>query len=211
MKIALIDYGMGNLKSIENALAAIGYHNVVVTADARQIEQSDFIILPGVGAFRDAMKNLKSRNLVDILNEQVKVRKKPVLGVCLGMQLLFESSAEGGRIEGLGWIPGSVELMELPDQYRVPHVGWNDLIISPDCETFEGLTADKNFYFVHSYHAVCDSEHVIASFDYGNKMTAAVQYQNVIGMQYHPEKSQNNGLHILKNVFSQAQRYINNA
>lgn len=194
----MIDYGMGNVRSIKNALSHIGDFQVDVTYDLDIISRADCIILPGVGAYPDAMKNLRERNLIGILNEQVLDKKKPLLGICLGMQLLFMSSIEGGRNSGLGWIPGTVEYMELDDGYRVPHIGWNDLRLREPSPIFETLGEDKNFYFVHSYHAVCPDDYVIASFEYGKEFTAAVQYENIVGTQFHPEKSQQNGMKVLK-------------
>jgi len=206
-RIVLIDYGSGNIRSIKNALLHIGNFQVNVTDDPATIRNSDCILLPGVGAFGDAMKNLKERQLIEILTDQAMVQKKPLLGICLGMQLLFSISAEGGRTEGLGWIPGSVEFMDLDDTYRVPHVGWNDLILKQPSTMFQTLGDDRNFYFVHSYHAVCDEKYVIASFDYGKEFTAAVQYQNIVGMQFHPEKSQQNGMKALKQFIEWAKGY----
>lgn len=207
LNIALIDYGMGNLKSIKNAIAHIGEHKVLLTSDPREIDQADVILLPGVGAFGDAMKNLRERNLVEILNEQVTVKKKPTLGICLGMQLLFEGSVEGGSHQGLGWIPGHVEYLDLPSELRVPHVGWNDLIIEQENPFFRDFGADSNFYFVHSYHAVCEPQYLLATIDYGIRVTASVQNDNVVGMQFHPEKSQTNGLETMRRFFNWAQDY----
>jgi len=197
-KIALIDYGMGNVCSIKNALSHIGDFQIDITSSPDTIRRAHCIILPGVGAYPDAMKNLIDRNLIDLLNEQVLDKKKPLLGICLGMQLLFTSSSEGGQNTGLGWIPGTVEYMELDDTYRIPHIGWNDLHLRRPSSMFETLEDDKNFYFVHSYHVVCSEEYVIASFEYGKEFTAAVQYGNIVGMQFHPEKSQQNGMKALK-------------
>ena len=202
--IAVIDYGMGNVQSIKNALSHIGDYKTVVTSDADTIRDADCIILPGVGAYPDAMKNLRDKNLIELLNDQVLNKKKPLLGICLGMQLLFTYSSEGGGGKGRGWIPGAVEYMELDSDFRVPHVGWNDLHLKQDSPMFEPLGEDKNFYFVHSYHAVCSEEHVIASFEYGKEFTAAVQYQNIVGMQFHPEKSQQNGMKVLKQFIAWA-------
>ncbi|RDL44023.1 imidazole glycerol phosphate synthase subunit HisH [Marinomonas piezotolerans] len=207
LKVALIDYGMGNLKSIKNVIAHIGEHEVLLTADPVEIDQADVVFLPGVGAFGDAMKNLRARNLDAILSEQVLVKKKPTIGICLGMQLLFERSAEGGDHQGLGWIPGHVEYLDLPAGFRVPHIGWNDLILEQDNPFFAGLGADSNFYFVHSYHAICDPQYLLATVDYGMKVTAAVQKDNVVGMQFHPEKSQTNGLETMRRFFQWAQEY----
>lgn len=202
--IALIDYGMGNVRSIKNALMHIGEFEVEVTSDPDVIRRADCLILPGVGAYPDAMKNLREKNLIGLLNDQVLQQKKPLLGICLGMQLLFESSAEGGRNKGLGWIPGTVEYIDLDKSFRVPHIGWNDLHLKRPSAMFETLEDDKNFYFVHSYHAVCSADYVIASFEYGKEFTAAVQYENIIGMQFHPEKSQKNGLKALKEFITWA-------
>lgn len=209
-KIALIDYGSGNIRSIKNALLHIGDFQVDVTSDPNIIDQAGCIFLPGVGAYPDAMKNLKEKGLIEFLNDQVLIKKKPLLGICLGMQLLFSSSVEGGRNKGLGWIPGSVEYMELDESYRVPHVGWNNLHLRQPSTMFENLGEDKNFYFVHGYHAVCPEEYVIASFEYGKEFTAAVQYQNIVGMQFHPEKSQLNGMKAFKQFVEWAER-LNNA
>ena len=203
-KIALIDYGSGNIRSIKNAMLHIGDFQVDVTSDPDKIDSADCLILPGVGAYPDAMKNLRDRNLIDLLNDQVQDKKKPLLGICLGMQLLFTSSAEGGRNAGLGWIPGTVEYMELDDTFRVPHAGWNDLHLRQPSTMFQTLDDDKNFYFVHSYHVVCPEEYVIGSFEYGKEFTAAVQYENIVGMQFHPEKSQQNGMKALKQFFEWA-------
>ncbi len=149
-KIALIDYGRGNLRSIKNALMHIGNFQVNITKNPDTIINSDCIILPGVGAYPGAMKSLKDRNLITLLNDQVVNREKPLLGVCLGMQLLFNSSTEGGENIGLGWIPGKIEHMNIGDSYRVPHVGWNNIQMKQPSTMFERLGADKNFYFVHS-------------------------------------------------------------
>lgn len=198
LRIALIDYGMGNIRSIKNALLHIGHFQIDVTSDFDMIRRADCIILPGVGAFPDAMKNLRDKNLLGILNNQILEKKKPLLGICLGMQLLFMSSSEGGTNRGLGWIPGTVEYMELDDAYRIPHIGWNNLILKQSAPIFKTLEEDKNFYFVHSYHVVCPDDYVIASFEYGKEFTAAVQYENIVGTQFHPERSQQNGMKVLK-------------
>lgn len=204
LKVALIDYDMGNLRSIANAIHHIGDYQVDVTADPAVIRDADCLILPGVGAYPDAMASLRGKELLPVLNEQVLEQRKPVLGICLGMQLLFDSSAEGGRHAGLGWIPGSVELMQLAPEFRIPHVGWNDLQVQQNSRFFSSLGDDKNFYFVHSYHAVCAPEHVIATFEYDHVMTAAVRRDNVVGMQFHPEKSQLNGMRVLQEFMTWA-------
>ncbi|MFT5926913.1 MAG: glutamine amidotransferase [Candidatus Azotimanducaceae bacterium] len=197
--IAIVDYGMGNLRSIENAIKHIGNYDVRVTNDPADIERSDCIVIPGVGAFRDAMYNLESRGLVPILSKQAFDEKKPILGICLGMQLFFDSSEEGQVTKGLGWIPGPVRYIDVKSPYRVPHVGWNNLQFRVPSRLLDNLGEDKNFYFVHSYHAVCDERYITATVDHGIEVTASVQSGNIYGMQCHPEKSQQNGMIVLRN------------
>jgi imidazole glycerol-phosphate synthase subunit HisH len=201
--IVVVDYGMGNLRSVQNAIAHTGDYQVRVSSTADDIRAADVLIIPGVGAFGDAMKNLRQRDLIPVLNE-VRNRQVPVLGICLGMQLFFDSSAEGGRHAGLGWIPGTVEYIEVDAQYRVPHVGWNDLNLTRPSPMFSQLQGDRNFYFVHSYHAVCDPAVLLATVDYGMPITAAVQHGHIVGMQFHPEKSQRNGMLVLKSYLNWA-------
>ena len=208
IKIAIIDYDMGNVKSVENAINHIGSYDIVITDNAEIIKNSDVIILPGVGAFPDAMDKLTQRELVDVLNHEVLVEKKPVLGICLGMQLLFDSSDEISEQPGLGWIPGKVVYIKPSENLRVPHVGWNSLILKKTESVFNYLNNDKDFYFVHSLWAKCPDEFVLASFDYGQEMTASVQKDNVIGMQFHPEKSQKNGILAIKSFLDWAETYI---
>lgn len=206
--VAIIDYDMGNVKSIQNAVEHVGDFNVTVTADPVIIDAADIIILPGVGAFPDAMKKLSEKGLIDTLNKAVKVDRKPTLGICLGMQLLFESSEEKVVTKGLGWIPGKVVYMSPESNLRVPHIGWNSLIVAPNESLFGFLHSDKDYYFVHSLHAVCDERYVLAAFDYGGKMVAAVKNDNVVGMQFHPEKSQKNGLNALNSFFNWAKMCV---
>lgn len=206
-KIVIIDYGMGNVQSIINAIEHVGEYDVVVTADKNKIISSDCIILPGVGAFPDAMKKLHHSGLIDTLNKVVKEDKKPTLGICLGMQLLFDVSEEVETCEGLGWIPGRVAYMNPGNNLRVPHVGWNSLLLQQDSCLFEYLNKDKDFYFVHSLHVVCEEQFVLAKFEYGDCMTAAVKNENVIGMQFHPEKSQKNGLSAIGSFLDWAKSY----
>lgn len=194
MKIAIIDYDMGNVRSIENAINHVGDYEIQITNDPSVIKASSCIILPGVGAFPDAMKKLQEKKLIDVLSNEVMVNKKPVLGICLGMQLLFESSEEIELTVGLGWIPGRVEYMKPGQNLRVPHVGWNSLILKKEQSVFDYLHEDKDFYFVHSLWVNCPEQYKLATFEYGVEMTAAVQKDNVVGMQFHPEKSQKNGL-----------------
>jgi len=207
-KIAIIDYDMGNVKSVENAINHTGSYDIVITDNFEVIKNSDIIILPGVGAFPDAMAKLAQKGLIDVLSHEVLVEKKPVLGICLGMQLLFDSSEEITEQSGLGWIPGKVIYMKPSKNLRVPHVGWNSLLLKKPDSIFTYLNQDKDFYFVHSLWAKCPEEFVLASFEYGQEMTASVQKDNVIGMQFHPEKSQKNGLMAMKSFLDWAEAYI---
>lgn len=193
-RVAIVDYDMGNVQSIENAINHVGDFEITITSCENEINNADCIILPGVGAFPDAMKKLKEKNLIPVLNKVVLDDKKPTLGICLGMQLLFDSSQEIKTCQGLGWIPGDVVYMRPTEGLRVPHIGWNSLILQRGGSVFDYLESDKDFYFVHSLHAQCDDQFVLAKFDYGDYMTAAVQNDNIVGMQFHPEKSQKNGL-----------------
>lgn len=196
--IALIDYGMGNLKSVENAFNKVCDYSVLVTHEAQAILDADIILLPGVGAFPDAMRRLNELGLVPVLNEAVLGLRKPTLGICLGMQLLCDISYEKQATPGLGWVPGEVQLIEGSANLRVPHVGWNSLIVSPNDSMFNFLKQDRDYYFVHSYHVKCDPRFVLAEFEYGQRMVAAIKNDNVIGMQFHPEKSQKTGLQALR-------------
>ena len=204
--VVIVDYEMGNIKSIENAVNQIGDFDVKITADENSILQADVIILPGVGAFPDAMKKLKERNLVEVLNQAVITNKTPTLGICLGMQILFDSSQEKVLTNGLGWIPGQVVYIKPKGNLRVPHIGWNSLILSKQDPLFSFLDHDKDFYFVHSLHVQCDDSHALARFQYGDTMVASVKKDNIFGMQFHPEKSQKNGLTALRSFFDWAEQ-----
>mgnify|MGYP001195332359 CR=1 FL=1 len=197
-KIVIVDYKMGNTGSIKNAIKFLDYNNVVISSDNKIIDTADCLILPGVGAFPDAMDKLFKLGLIDKLNEFVLIKKKPVLGICLGMQLLFDSSEEKHYTKGFGWISGKVKYMRPQKNLRVPHIGWNSLHINPNNSFFNFLKDDKDFYFDHSLHVECDNEFVLSYFQYGVKMVAAVNDKNVMGMQFHPEKSQKNGLLTIK-------------
>lgn len=209
LKVAIVDYDMGNISSIENAINHVGEYDIVVTSSASEIEAADCILLPGVGAFPDAMKKLREKGLIDTLNKVVIKDKKPTLGICLGMQLLFDTSDEITQTAGLGWIPGKVVYMKPTYELRVPHVGWNNLIIQNDSIIFDYLANDKDFYFVHSLHVQCDEKYVLAKFEYGSDMTASVQFENIVGMQFHPEKSQKVGLRAMKSFLDWAQKFVN--
>lgn len=196
--IVIIDYGMGNLKSVSNALEQIGIE-YIVSSDKNEIINADGIILPGVGAFKDAMDNLKKRELVNIIRQKVKMGY-PILGICLGMQMLYDEGDEGRVTEGLGLLKGKIKLMNPIEKVKIPHIGWNRLDIKRNHKILSGLSKEAYVYFVHSYMAIeTKAEEVIASSEYGGiEIPALVGRKNVLGAQFHPEKSGYEGLSILK-------------
>ncbi len=189
---AIIDYGAGNLFSVKNALDYLGIENII-TKNADDLRNADRLILPGVGAFPDAMRMLSESGLVGVIKEEAV--KKPLLGICLGMQMLFEKGYEFEETKGLGLIKGSVKLMT-PKDLPIPHIGWNELVLNNSCGLLK--KGGEYVYFVHSYAADCPSENVSAYCDYGMKVPALVFSGNVYGAQFHPEKSGEAGLEILK-------------
>ncbi len=199
---AIIDYGVGNLFSLKSSMAAIGAE-AVVTRDPAVIAAADHLILPGVGAFGDAAEKLKSAGMFSLVQEEAK-KGKPMLGICLGMQLLFDRSSAYGVHEGLGLVPGEVREIEgvIPAHLDIPHMGWNALHFLKESPLFEGLQEGAHVYFVHSYAAFDCDAHLLATAEYGVPLTAAVQNGNVFGTQFHPEKSGETGLRILKNFTS---------
>lgn len=200
--ITIVDYGMGNLRSVYNALDLLGAE-VEITSDPKQVLGAERLILPGVGAFGLAMRNLRERGLVEALNEKVLNQKTPILAICLGMQLLAQSSNEHGQHQGLGWLSGHVQHFDVSDNLRVPHVGWNDITPQNDPPLFKGLGTTKEFYFVHSYHFVTDDAAIVAATShYGYDFVSAVHQDNIFGTQFHPEKSQDSGLRILRNFMA---------
>ena len=196
--IAIIDYGVGNLFSLKSSFAAIGAE-VKVTARKEDLESADSIILPGVGAFEDAAEKLRQSGLVDVIKEQA-AKGKPLMGICLGMQMLFERSYEYGEHEGLGLIKGSVRPITdvIPADYKVPHIGWNALKFKKESPLFKYISDGDFVYFVHSFYAADCDEAVIADSEYGADLTAAVADGNIFGCQFHPEKSGEVGLNILR-------------
>lgn len=196
--IAIIDYGVGNLFSLTSSFKYIGA-DVIVTSDADKIKNAEKIILPGVGAFGDAIKKLKDTGLDKVVIEEAK-KGKSLMGICLGMQLLFEKSYEYGEYEGLGLLKGSVVPMEnyIDKNLKIPHIGWNGLDIKKENPLFKYLKNGDHVYFVHSYFATDCEESLLATTEYGKELTAAVALDNVMGCQFHPEKSGDVGLKILK-------------
>ena len=199
--IAVIDYGVGNLFSLSSSLAYLGLENKV-TRSARELDEASHIILPGVGAFGDAMEKLASTGLVPELERQAE-NGKPLLGICLGMQLLFESSEETPGVEGLKILPGKILRIPAAPGLKIPHMGWNSIHITPGSRLFAGLPEGAYVYFVHSYYLKAGTEDIVAaSTEYGTHIHAAVESKNVCGCQFHPEKSSSVGLQILKNFAS---------
>ncbi|MDE7194494.1 MAG: imidazole glycerol phosphate synthase subunit HisH [Oscillospiraceae bacterium] len=192
--IAIIDYGAGNLFSVKNALDFLGLENKI-TNSAEYLISADRLILPGVGAFPDAMRMLGETGLIEVIKREAL--KKPLLGICLGMQMLFEKGYEFGETDGLGLIKGSVRLMQ-PEGLPIPHIGWNSLDFNEKCTLLDKCAEGEYVYFVHSYAAECPSENVAAYCDYGMKVPALVFEGNVFGAQFHPEKSGETGLNILR-------------
>jgi len=201
VKIALIDYGSGNLQSAYKALELVSDHKkkIFVTSNSKDLLKVDKIILPGVGAFADCMKGLKSiSGMINILNEAVLEKKKPFLGICIGMQLMATEGKEKGNHKGLGWIEGKVIKIKKNKKIKIPHMGWNTVKVTSK----HPIIKRKKFesYFVHSYNFICkNKKNVLATCDYQQKITAIVGKENIIGTQFHPEKSQKVGLEILKN------------
>ena len=197
--IAIIDYGVGNLFSLKSSFNAIGA-DVIVTDSEEKIRSADKIILPGVGAFSDAIAKLRATGLDKVLVDEAS-KGKPVMGICLGMQMLFEKSFEYGEYDGLGLLKGRVVTMQgvVPEELKIPHIGWNALHFSQEsCPLFKYIKENECVYFVHSYFAQDCDESVAATTEYGAELTAAVAYKNIYGCQFHPEKSGEVGLNILR-------------
>lgn len=196
--IAIIDYGMGNLRSVSKAFEAVG-HQAVVTRDKKTIKSASHVVLPGVGAFGDCMANLERFELVEPIRSTIQ-SGKPFLGICLGLQLLFTESEEFGVHNGLGVIPGKVKKFTLDPTLKVPHMGWNQVNVQRPCPLFEGIVDGSNWYFVHSYFVDPTDRAVAATTTtYGIPFVSAIWKENVVACQFHPEKSQSIGLRLVKN------------
>lgn len=202
--IAVVDYGMGNLRSVAKAIEAAG-GDAKITSRKEDIRDASHLVLPGVGAFGQCVSNLRATDLVDVLEEEVVRRGKPFLGICLGMQLLVNESEESGpEYAGLGWLPGGVRRFRSAPDRKVPHMGWNDVALSGDVAMFRGIRHPV-FYFLHSYYVhFADASVVSATCDYGASFAAAVARDNIWAAQFHPEKSQQNGLRFLENFLSRS-------
>lgn len=196
--IAIIDYDAGNIKSVEKALISLR-QEVCVTRDADEILQADKVILPGVGAFGDAMEKLHRYGLVDVIRKVVE-KKTPFLGICLGLQLLFERSDEASGVEGLGILKGEVLKIPAAEGLKIPHMGWNSLQLKHNGKLFQNLGEETYVYFVHSYYLKAEDPSIVkATTEYGVSIDASVEQENVFACQFHPEKSSDAGLQILKN------------
>lgn len=196
--VAIIDYDAGNIKSVEKAVALLG-HEFLLTRDRDEILSSDHVILPGVGAFGDAMEKLHRYGLVSVIGEVVQ-KKIPFLGICLGLQLMFESSEEAPGVEGLGLLPGKI--LRIPDKegLKIPHIGWNSLTFPNQGRLFQGIAENAYVYFVHSYYLQADDPQIVkAAAAYGTLIHASVERDNLFACQFHPEKSSDVGMKILKN------------
>ena len=199
--IAIVDYGMGNLGSIANMLKKVGAQSTI-SSDPQIITAADKLVLPGVGAFDNGMRNLAQRGLAELLNAQVLQHKKPILGLCLGMQL-FTRASEEGQLKGLGWINAQTVRFKFDQanaDLKIPHMGWNTLRIHRLHPLLADLEKDARFYFVHSYHLICnDPESALATTTYGYDFASVVAQDNILGAQFHPEKSHKFGMKLLKN------------
>lgn len=198
MKLVIIDYGMGNIKSLISAYNYIGVHNIILSNNYQEIKSADKILLPGVGSFFQAMQNIKNLELDKYLEEIVLSNKKPILGICLGMQLLGSNSEEDGFTEGLHFIEASCKKFK-QSTLKVPHVGFNQVNINTNSKLFSGLEDKSDFYFTHSYKMSTEKNINESTCIYGDNFVAAFEYDNILGTQFHPELSQTNGLQILKN------------
>ena len=205
MTIAIIDYGSGNLRSAAKAFEHVGTVEVAVTSDPKVVARAARIVLPGVGAFADCRRGLLALDgMVDALEEAVLRQALPFLGICVGMQLMAAQGLEHGAHEGLGWIDGTVEAITPNDpNLKIPHMGWNELVMRGSHPVLAGLGSDPHMYFVHSYHlAAAGASHVLATTDYGGAITAVVGRDNMVGTQFHPEKSQASGLRLIENFIN---------
>jgi glutamine amidotransferase len=200
MSAVIIDYGMGNVASVQKALNYLKIE-ANVSDDPKEIEESKFILLPGVGSFNQGITNLQKNGLYTVLTEQVVNRKKPFLGICLGMQLIATNGTEPVPTKGLGWVQGNVIEIKTPG-LRVPHLGWNTIKVK-DSNFFDGVN-NQDFYFIHSFHFdVTEKDTIAATVDYGGELVACIQKENIFATQFHPEKSQDAGLKLLRNFFEQ--------
>lgn len=204
MRVVVVDYGMSNLGSISNALAECGGENVVITTDPKDLKSATHIVLPGVGAFTDGMANLKKFGWIEPLKQASIKDEVPLLGICLGMQLLATKGYEGGETDGLGLIDGVVDRLKTSDpKERIPHVGWNEVYPKIESALFQDIVPGTDFYFVHSYHfAPANKKNILSVTPYCKEFASSVFAGNIFGTQFHPEKSQRPGFQLLKNFLN---------
>ncbi len=196
--IAIVDYGMGNLRSVEKAFRKFT-DAVRVTSEPEEIEKASSVVLPGVGAFRDCMENLRRLGLVEVIRESI-IEGKPYFGICLGLQVLFEESEEFGKTPGMGVLPGRVVRFPQSPGLKIPHMGWNQVKKKRSCTVLEGIRDGDFFYFVHSYHVVPEEDEIVTTTtEYGVEFVSSVQKNNIFATQFHPEKSQSLGLRVIEN------------
>jgi glutamine amidotransferase len=207
LTICIVDYGVGNTHSVANALSFLDY-KVKISQHSDIVRSADILILPGVGAFEVAISNLKASGLHELLRELVIEKQKPILGICVGMQMMATYSEENGHHAGLNWIPGSVVKLDEKSGFPVPHVGWNTISPVIHEPLFTRAHNESHFYFDHSFYFKPDAQHhVAATVNYGPSITAAVQHENICGVQFHPEKSQTNGLKLFRSFVNGIQQY----
>ena len=193
----IIDYGLGNLGSIANMIKKVG-HKCIITSELEEIKKASKLILPGVGSFDNGMKSLKELGMIEVLNQKILIEKTPILGICLGMQLMTQSSEEG-KLSGLGWIDAKTKKF-VSDTHKIPHMGWNIIKHQKESKLFDECKSEKRFYFVHSYCVSCNNqEDILANTNYTQDFVSSFEKENIIGVQFHPEKSHKFGMQLLKN------------
>ena len=193
----IIDYGLGNLGSIANMIKKVG-HKCIITSELEEIKKASKLILPGVGSFDNGMKSLKELGMIEVLNQKILIEKTPILGICLGMQLMTQSSEEG-KLSGLGWIDAKTKKF-VSDTLKIPHMGWNIIKHQKESKLFDECKSEKRFYFVHSYCVSCNNqEDILANTNYTQDFVSSFEKENIIGVQFHPEKSHKFGMQLLKN------------
>ena len=195
--VGIVDYNVGNVNSVRNAIETLEYR-AVITNDKKILSECTHLILPGVGAFAEAISQLKKSGLINFLEDLIFNKKKPILGICVGMQLMFNSSTENGFNKGLGWLDGVVDLLQVPNNYKLPHVGWNNLEFDRN-NLFYNIDKDADFYFDHNYECKVFDDSLIGTTRYPEIIHSAINKKNIYAVQFHPEKSQIDGLRIFKN------------